>query len=526
MDDYIRVVSRLLGPLPPDGYLTSHKIYRTLVDFSLNYLFGLKAIQIRQLTFGDVVISQIGPSLALVIKSNGIITPGQYTAAYRHKFVECCPHFAMAVYLFSRFHLPDDYGVIELKDIRHNRYNLPEIKLLWGNNKMQLISYSQQHKLALNALNAAGVKAVGSNQDHKLAAASLELVPVETMVELAGFSHDYKLVRETLEPPPALVEQIFPFCHDSDSEFNHLCRNLRRLLLQDMAVIKHKYPELALTKHEFFNTPEFEEYCHQMMALPVPHYHLEHLHPPPNSILNHVQSVHHHLQQVSQDLKMFTAHQRLVCQGQVEYMERLRNHCNGLHTIIVGQIKANNNALVRYSLRRMLTLMATNVNLTTSIEAAQAMLDRVDRGAVELVQVADKMASVTTVITPVTSQMLPVETILPQEMKRNAVLNRRLLRQATTLYEMWNDFKDLERDLNQNNISISEWLKVHGSLERQFRHTRQKIIKFIEDEAARQHEDVEVIKEKLHNKMAKGLWPMTLDQLQRTLTSGKRVNLD
>ena len=75
-------------------------------------------------------------------------------------------------------------------------------------------------------------------------------------------------------------------------------------------------------------------------------------------------------------------------------------------------------------------------------------------------------------------------------------------------------------------ISVTEWLKLHGSSERQFRHTRMKIIKFIEDEAERRNTNVEDIKQRLHNKMRNRIRPWTLDEVQRMLTANKRINLD
>ncbi|KAI5968535.1 hypothetical protein CANMA_002280 [Candida margitis] len=109
---------------------------------------------------------------------------------------------------------------------------------------------------------------------------------------------------------------------------------------------------------------------------------------------------------------------------------------------------------------------------------------------------------------------------------RQLVLGKRLSRQATTLYEMWDDFKRLEEELRQHEISVTEWLKVHGSSERQFRHTRLKIIKFVEEEAMRRSVPVEIVKEMLHNKMRNRLRPWTLDEVQRMLTSGRRIDLD
>ena len=128
---------------------------------------------------------------------------------------------------------------------------------------------------------------------------------------------------------------------------------------------------------------------------------------------------------------------------------------------------------------------------------------------------------------PVPGQPQPSSsTDASQNPERQRVLHRRLSRQATTLYEMWDDFKGLEKALEDYGISVTEWLKLHGSSERQFRHTRMKIIKFIEDEAERRNTNVEDIKQRLHNKMRNRIRPWTLDEVQRMLTANKRINLD
>ena len=109
--------------------------------------------------------------------------------------------------------------------------------------------------------------------------------------------------------------------------------------------------------------------------------------------------------------------------------------------------------------------------------------------------------------------------------KRNAVLHRRLSRSAATLYEMWDDFKSLEKELYANGISTTEWLKVHGSSERQFRHTRMKIIRFVEQEASRRNLLVEQVKHMLYEKMRNRQRPWTIDEVQRQLTAGRRIDL-
>ena len=63
---------------------------------------------------------------------------------------------------------------------------------------------------------------------------------------------------------------------------------------------------------------------------------------------------------------------------------------------------------------------------------------------------------------PVPGQPQPRLAQTPQNPERQRVLHRRLSRQATTLYEMWDDFKGLEKALEDYGISVTEWLKLHA----------------------------------------------------------------
>lgn len=573
MDDYFRVVLTLLGPLPPEGYLDCRRSLRTLTDFLLTQSFGLKAFQKRNVTFGHMLVhpTVVGDILAIETSGVGILT--RYTGALRHRYVECCPHFALAAYLFSRFHMPDEYGAIELKNIELNRYNIADIMLLWGNNKLQLISYSQQHKLATSALYAAGLKGVQPTLDTKPSASSVEHFDLGHLVEHAGFHlvSEYRLVRNELMPPLEVVSQIFTFV-DADpvttngsstygtndivrAQFNQLCRHLRVLLVQDMAIIKHKYPQLPLVRHELFQLKALEDYSDQLMALNPPQYRtstiftsMPEMTTDVSSLQEQLRQAHEQMVQVLNDFDEFVKRLRQQYAMQIQYLNQLRNLCHGCYMLTYNVYGQNPLVLIQQNLINASHLIDTNINILLGIVDTQGVLNRMAESiratTASLVTVDDRLSRFTDDTALNKSfgsevdrkedvanwckdvvKLAPSGSVLPKLARRLAILHRRLLRQTTTLYEMWNDFKDVERGLAAHNITITEWLKVHGLLERQFRHTRQKIIKFIEDEALRRQTTVDVVKDLLHRKMMSGERPMTLDQLQRMLTSGRRIDL-
>lgn len=549
MDDYFRIVVTLLGPFPPESYLDARKGLRTLADFLLTQSFGLKAFQKRSVTFGHLSVYPTAVGSVLSVETGGVSVATKYTGALRHRYVEGCPHFALAAYLFSRFHIADEYGAIELKNIELNRYNIADIMLLWGNNKLQLISYSQQHKLATSALYTAGIKGMPPLSDLKPTALAVEHLDLDHLVEHAGFLlvADYHIIRAEVPPPPEVVSQIFTFVDTENNigtvraQFYHLCRQLRVLLVQDMALIRHRYPHLPLLRHPFFQLKQFDDYCDEVWALDPPQYRLATFLPPipmPSDVhllQEQLRQAHHQLAHMLHDFDSFVLRQRQQYAHQVHYLQQLRNVCHGCYLLTYNFYSHNPLILIQQNLSNASHLIETNLHILQEIMENQGVLgmmaDSLRATAASLALPEDPVSSPSyhsdddshAWRKEVIKALPPV--VLPQLALRLAILNRRLLRQATTLYEMWNDFKDVERGLAAHNITVTEWLKVHGLLERQFRHTRQKIIKFIEEEAMRRQTSVDVIKDMLHRKMVSGDRPMTLDQLQRMLTSGRRIDL-
>ncbi|KAK7677978.1 hypothetical protein QCA50_019060 [Cerrena zonata] len=96
---------------------------------------------------------------------------------------------------------------------------------------------------------------------------------------MAGFESlsSYDITRDSIEPPEELVKQIFPFIDDDfksspnlfgqfgsnftlSEGFKNLLKSLRRSLIQDMVIIRNKYPENILSQHPIFNSQAFEDF--------------------------------------------------------------------------------------------------------------------------------------------------------------------------------------------------------------------------------------------------------------------------
>ncbi|KAK6458348.1 uncharacterized protein RJT20DRAFT_133782 [Scheffersomyces xylosifermentans] len=598
--DYYKLIKPLWAAKDINAsYLNNHKLLRTLVDFSLSHSLYLKNLQKRELELGDIIPTKINYVDALVIRTpnhnnlNNSENPNQFYGCFRNRYVEFCPHLAIAVYLFSRFHIPDEYGSLEFMISDYsNKLLLEDVKLLKGNNKLSAISYSQQHKSSINALSLSGLnyKDINLNKllltqsfevQEKLVSLDIEHLSHNTMLNLAGFDSftNYNIARNSIEPPEELLEQIFPFINKQNpdesegmAKIRQLLLMLRRTLCQDMVIIKRKYPSNPVSRNAIFNSELFANYCHDMEAAGIiektptfippeeedwdmkPDFEgyesgssatnmdLQKIIDIQNSKIKTLdeQLNNYYLEQrhIFANLSDFIERQNEVFQRQSEYMQKIQNSTNGLLVLLSSRNK-NMIPLAQQSLSETSEFI-TSINNTNIKQGLNNTIDLLAKLNSNTQHQQQSFVSITNnqsiynqhaIIQPgfterQQSQYPPQPPMTPKQLERQTVLNRRLSRQATTLFEMWDDFKGLEQDLKTHEITVTEWLKVHGSSERQFRHTRLKIIKFIEDESARRNCSVEFVKEKLHNKMRNRLRPWTLDEVQRMLTSGKRIDLD
>ena len=120
-------------------------------------------------------------------------------------------------------------------------------------------------------------------------------LPFGLMRLLAGFQRDpgtYFILRDGCEPPAILLRQIWPWLEVWEDRFNkrhsaekatweqggldnddfagkgflRLLKYLRRVLLQDLAVLQPKFPKSRLFSHKLFETPEWKEFMAVVQA--------------------------------------------------------------------------------------------------------------------------------------------------------------------------------------------------------------------------------------------------------------------
>lgn len=255
LDDYYKLVKPLWSHknVKFNPKINHHKAFRTLVDFSLTRTMLMSDSQKRSIGLGDlsaikiknidsIVVqindnsSDIRSSIANIIHTNkegskgtsprsSVIQTTQYRSCLRSKYIEFCPHTAISTYLFSRFHIPDHNGLIEfLLEDTLSADTISMAKLLKGSHKGAPMSSSHQIKTRLKALEIAGFNHEETNLrklllahtfelPNELSAKSIDDLPFHAMVQLAGFEDvsDYSILRNSINPPQALLSKIFPF---------------------------------------------------------------------------------------------------------------------------------------------------------------------------------------------------------------------------------------------------------------------------------------------------------------------------
>lgn len=674
LEDYIKVIQTLWHC--NSKHMKPHLNFRTLVDYTLTRSLALTNGQKRSIKISDLSIfplKQRSPTqaVALVVRSSND-SPFAFSGCLRAKNVDVCPHTAVAIYLFSRLHLPDSYGTVEIPSEVQKRNQqaiktFNESRLLKGNNKLQTISYTQQHKAAVKALEMAAIENynqinIGRFSTHeakldKPASATINGLPEGILYQLAGFNsiESYKIQRDIVEPPKELLDQIFPFINDDNFDifdiFTIRIKNvlgmLRRSLVQDMVILRKQYPQNPICHHPIFTSELFNKFAaelearggatNQLSPTPSPklsnHKLYQNMNQEVNTLINlqmknesRINYLQHQVDffirnqaAIYKDLQGFIHHQNDIYNKQAEY---LKSNPSGFGNLASTAMKES----LSGTLEMISRLNSSQQNFFSIINNANVYdvsvgarpgpsgpsgssgptgpgpefkpeIKRSSEGFPDAVPVPMfvpppmgqpshmpphmqahmhhappapnmqphmqpphmqapnmqhmpphmqgpqipmgmmPMGPMGPIPVPMDQTMMgqnpmgqspmgPMGPIDDHILRKRKALHRRLSRQAINVYEMWDDFKSLQQELEENEVSVTEWLKLHGSSERQFRHTRQKIIRFIEEEAQRTNCSVELVKDRLHNKMRNRAKPWTLDEVQRMLTSGKRINLE
>lgn len=262
--------------------LNVHVFLRTLVDFLLLHLLQLRALQKREITFADLSMAQLQVPVLVVRSVFPKTTQAQYSACVRHRLVELCPHFALAMYLFARFHIEDTFGELDLTPACIHDRQLLDYKLLHGGKKLRPLLYLQQYKALTKMLKYASefrpvhlgrILAAQYNADPRFGAlntnptpmkahaASIDALSTDVLCRLGGFASaaDYYVERAARAPPEAVVRRVFPFLEtcDASTPFFALLDSLRRSLVQDMAEVARRFPDNLLCEHPIFRLREF-----------------------------------------------------------------------------------------------------------------------------------------------------------------------------------------------------------------------------------------------------------------------------
>ncbi|KAL9931737.1 hypothetical protein V8E36_009305 [Tilletia maclaganii] len=266
----------------------------------------MRGVNLRNLALSDLELGQlqegISPAVFLVIKVNESKTNRtgrtDYTGALRHSESVLDPHFALALYLYQRWHVVGE----PFPDLSSNKswYN---IRLLRGKDDFTTpISYEAHKEPILRCfktLDLTGCKKVthaargsGAREAELAGVATSDIerlggwkqgqgaieqsylthLPVRALRALAGFSPEggtYFLRRDGPEPPEELLKTIFPAVETWQQQlkdgkisatggadkFLDMLRHLRRVLLQDLLLLESihaTHPVLQHIKSEAF----------------------------------------------------------------------------------------------------------------------------------------------------------------------------------------------------------------------------------------------------------------------------------
>ncbi|KAF4609718.1 hypothetical protein D9613_011981 [Agrocybe pediades] len=280
----------------------------------------LSNLSLRDIPLYDVSATAKVPALVVFSNQGKENSSGRIDehAGFRHSMVENCAVGSLAFHLFGLIHLtgfkpsfaPDfndtsQIGAREWYNIHlfHGKDD-PYGPMTYQNHRKQVNTMKKDNDLKhkkvthdgrVYAVMQAGL--MGASVESRMAlglwmeaeGGSFKScydcgLPVDAMLGVAGFNaqrqSSYFLACNFLEPPKELLQQIFPWVEEEQAalqqrideyglsrakdntltSFLSLLLFLRRVLLQDSAVLYSKHPELSIFQVAPFNTTQFREF--------------------------------------------------------------------------------------------------------------------------------------------------------------------------------------------------------------------------------------------------------------------------
>lgn len=553
--------------------LNIHSFLRTLVDFSLSHSLQLRALQKREIKFADLSLHRVDSFPILVIKSIfPKTTQVQYSACVRHKLVELCPQFILAMYLFARFHVQDTFGELDLTEDSVNDYQFLDYKLLNGGKKLRPLSYSQQYKASTKILkfmddfkpvNLGKILTAQYNTDPKLGvihtsteiakplASSVERVQNETLCQLAGFDKllNYTIERDAREPPPGVVRRIFPFLNDHDfqspspaNNFYNVLNHLRRLLVQDMVEIHKRFPENILCGHPIFKSPEFIEFAgispSSKIAAPLLPFSDDEQDSLPDedstssddesvSMVDEendrgskpIKRVHsvERSQNNTKRLKSLEAAVKHINQQQQSIARDLRQFIDAHSAQLASQGRSISNLI---NSTNGLSVLLTARSPNSNDYARQVFYENSSGLEAIRAQIANQRSDL---INSQEAWKTKFGNLANSGIaSRNATLAHlpTLLKSVSTIAEVWEDYKKWERELVQRGVTKQEWQRGQTSSLAQLQATREVVVNFIEQLAVDRQLPISIVIEKLQRLMRQLLLPPSITELSKRVADG------
>ncbi|KAE8213934.1 hypothetical protein CF319_g9129, partial [Tilletia indica] len=221
----------------------------------------------------------------------------EYGGCMRYKEVVECPHAAMGIYLFERFHQSNEafpsfvrredwYDTWLLRSTTDPSKQLPYrtqynhmCKVLGALNiqsskKTHLNRGGGARRAEDNGASEAQIRRAGRWVVEKMQGCYLTGLPRESMRAMAGFNTQpgaFYLPRNTIIPPLSLQQQIFPTAdsilsdveagkHERDlaaQGFLRLLQYLRIIILQDVVALRRTHPHMPILSNPIFASAEF-----------------------------------------------------------------------------------------------------------------------------------------------------------------------------------------------------------------------------------------------------------------------------